>query len=245
LGGSGLRNQKDPLLYGQHNDMAFSGAKDARESTSDTNRSPYLDFLLERLIHDFGNSVSGILSLADYHLRAGVTDPALEDSLRLVYESADGSRRLLILVAELLEPVEQQEAIVVAAELIGQTGKKIATLLPRTVTFESSIRSTAQDTISVRPGAFSKGILNLVALDLAGIRVPTGKIQLGSQTINGKVHVFYRSLISPSEVTHRKRDHKTTDETIQVLGKMSETVAISSNVEGGSFTVALVFPTVS
>lgn len=225
--------------------MAFSGAKAARESTSDTSRSAYLDFLLGRLIHDFGNSVSGILSLADYHLRAGVTDPALEDSLRLVYESANGSRRLLILVADLLEPVEKQEAIVVATELVGQTGTKIATLLPRTVTFESSIRSTAQDTISVRPGAFSKGILNLVALDLAGIRVPTGKIQLGSQTIDGKVHIFYRSLISTSGVTPRKRGHKIADDTIQVLGKMSETVAISSNLEDDSLTVALVFPAVS
>ena len=224
--------------------MAFSGAKAARESTSDTSGSAYLDFLLGRLIHDFGNSVSGILSLADYHLRAGVTDPALEDSLRLVYESADGSRRLLILVADLLETVENQEAIVVAAELIGQTGTKIATLLPRTVTFESSIRSTVQDTISVRPGAFAKGILNLVALDLAGIRVPTGKIQLGSQTIDGKIHVFYRSLISASGVTHRTRGQEIADETIQILGNMSETVAVSSNVEGDSFTVALVFPSV-
>jgi hypothetical protein len=225
--------------------MAFSGAKAERESTSDTSRLAYLDFLLGRMIHDFGNSVSGILSLADYHLRAGVADPALEDSLRLVYESADGSRRLLILVADLLEPVEKQEAIVVAADLIGQTGKKIVTLLPRTVTFESAIRSTAQDTISVRPGAFSKGILTLVALDLARIMVPTGKIQLGSQTIDGKVHVFYRSLIRPSGVTQRKKGHRITDETIQVLGTMSETVAISGNVEGDSFTVALVFPAVS
>jgi hypothetical protein len=240
-----LRNQKDPLDYGQNIDMAFSGAKGERESTSDTSGSAYLDFLLGRLIHDFGNSVSGILSLTDYHLRAGVTDPALEDSLRLVYESAEGSRRLLILVADLLEPVEQQEAIVVAAELIGETGKKIATLLPRTVTFESSIRSAAQDAISVRPGAFSKGILTLVSLDLAGMRVPTGKIQLGSQTIDGKVHIVYRSLISPRGVSHHKRGGKITDETIQVLGKMSETVAISSNVEGESFTVALVFPAVS
>ena len=225
--------------------MPFSGAKGERDSTRDTGGSAYLDFLLGRLIHDFGNSVSGILSLADYHLRAGVTDPALEDSLRLVYESADGSRRLLILVADLLEPVEKQEAIVVAAELIGQTGKKIATLLPPTVTFESAIRSAAQDTISVRPGAFSKGILNLVALDLAGIRVPTGKIQLGSQTIDGKVHVFYRSLISPGGVIHRERGHKIADDTMQVLGNMSETVAISSNVDGDSFTVAMVFPAVS
>jgi len=225
--------------------MAFSGAKAARESTGDNSGSAYLDFLLGRLIHDFGNSVSGILSLADYHLRAGVTDPGLEDSLRLVYESADGSRRLLILVADLLEPVEKQEAIVVAAELIGETGKKIATLLPRTVTFENAIRSAAHDTISVRPGAFSKGILTLVALDLGGIRVPTGKIQLGSQTIDDKVHVFYRSLITASGESHRKRAHKITDETIQVLGKMSQTVAISSNVEGDSFTVALVFPAAS
>ena len=41
------------------------------------------------------------------------------------------------------------------------------------------------------------------------------------------------------------RGGKITDETIPVLGKMSETVAISSNVEGDSFTVALVFPAIS
>jgi len=52
-------------------------------------------------------------------------------------------------------------------------------------------------------------------------------------------------LITASGESHRKRAHKITDETIQVLGKMSQTVAISSNVEGESFTVALVFPAAS
>jgi hypothetical protein len=222
--------------------MAFSGAKGAREFMNDGSPPVYLDFLLGRLIHDFGNSVSGILSLADYHLNSGVADPALQESLRLVYESADGSRRLLILVADLLEPVEKQEALTAVAGLVEETGKKIAMLLPRTVTLESSIRSSTEDAISVRPGVFLRGILTLVARDLAGIRVPTGKIQLGSQTIDGKVHVFYRSLIGASGRSTPKMFRKITDEVLTILGKMSRTVAISSNVEGDSFTVAIVFP---
>jgi hypothetical protein len=44
----------------------------------------YFDFLLRRVVHDLGNSISGINSLSDYHLRSGVNDPGLEESLRLM-----------------------------------------------------------------------------------------------------------------------------------------------------------------
>ena len=36
----------------------------------------YVEFVLQRVVHDLGNSVSGINSLSDYHLRAGIDDPA-------------------------------------------------------------------------------------------------------------------------------------------------------------------------
>ena len=56
----------------------------------------YVDFILRRVVHDLGNSVSGINSLSDYHLRSGVADPGLEESLTLIRESAELSRDLLV-----------------------------------------------------------------------------------------------------------------------------------------------------
>ena len=66
----------------------------------------YVEFILRRVVHDLGNSVSGINSLSDYHLRSGVSDPGLEESLTLIRESAELSRELLVAVGDLLQPAD-------------------------------------------------------------------------------------------------------------------------------------------
>ena len=66
----------------------------------------YLEFILRRVVHDLGNSISGINSLSDYHLRSGVDDPGLEESLGLIRDSAEHSRHLLVMVGDLLQPPE-------------------------------------------------------------------------------------------------------------------------------------------
>ena len=72
----------------------------------------YVEFILRRVVHDLGNSVSGMNSLSDYHLRSGVSDPALEESLTLIRESAELSRDLLLGVGDLLQPDDVEEELV-------------------------------------------------------------------------------------------------------------------------------------
>src|SRR6516165_8701214 len=93
----------------------------------------YLEFILRRVVHDLGNSVSGINSLSDYHLRSGVNDPGLEESLGLIRDSAEHSRDVLITVADLLQPPETAEEFIRPSELIGEASKIATILLPRSV----------------------------------------------------------------------------------------------------------------
>ena len=66
----------------------------------------YLEFILRRVVHDLGNSIYGINSLSDYHLRSGIDDSALAESLGLIRDSAEHSRDLLAMVGDLLQPAE-------------------------------------------------------------------------------------------------------------------------------------------
>ena len=98
----------------------------------------YVDFILRRVVHDLGNSISGINSLSDYHLRSGVNDPALEESLTLIRESAELSRELLVAVGDLLQPADAEEEVVHVQTLIEEVRKSLSMLLPRSVKLETS-----------------------------------------------------------------------------------------------------------
>jgi nitrogen-specific signal transduction histidine kinase len=98
----------------------------------------YVDFILRRVVHDLGNSVSGINSLSDYHLRSGVSDPALQESLTLIRESAEQSRDLLVAVGDLLQPADAEEEVVHVRTLIEEVGKFVTLLLPRSIKLETS-----------------------------------------------------------------------------------------------------------
>src|ERR1700758_2432484 len=127
----------------------------------------YLELLLRRVVHDLGNSISGINSLSDYHLRSGVDDPGLEESLGLIRESAEHSRDLLITVGDLLQPPETAEEIVNPSELLREATKIVTMLLPRTVQVEVAEGEDDGTTcISVVRGDFLRKVLALAAMDV-------------------------------------------------------------------------------
>ena len=119
----------------------------------------YQDFLLQRVVHDLGNSISGINSLSDYHLRSGIADPGLEESLRLIRESAEQSRALLMAAGDLLQPAEREEELVEVQTLIKETAKMLSLLLPRSVKLETTGLDRNDAIISVLRGDFSRRIL--------------------------------------------------------------------------------------
>jgi hypothetical protein len=198
----------------------------------------YLEFILRRVVHDLGNSISGINSLSDYHLRSGVNDPALEESLGLIRESAEHSRELLIVVGDLLQPPETAEESVRPFELIQESSKVVSMLLPRSVQLD--IVDSEDDGltgISVARGEFLRKILALVALDISHLRVASGKICLGWDRRETTIRIFYRSVFDPASDLRGQAP--------TLMERVSREVKVSSSKEGAEFTLNLHFPLAS
>jgi hypothetical protein len=192
----------------------------------------YQDFLLRRVVHDLGNSISGINSLSDYHLRSGIADPGLEESLRLIRESAEHSRALLMAAGDLLQPTETEEELVEIQTLIEETAKMLSLLLPRSVKLETTGSDRNDAIVSVLRGDFSRRILALVAMDVGSFRVPSGTIRLGCTCDGESVRVVYRS-IGGSKLRERAPE---------LMTNPSASVVLKGGVEGDAFVLSMTFP---
>ena len=153
-----------------------------------------LAFLLSRVIHDLGNSVGGILSLSDHHLRAGVGEPALEESLRLIYDSSQAARKLLLTVGEILHPASVEPEVVRLSELLSELESILRLLLPRSL--ELVLTSSPGDGfVSVVRNQFTRHFLSLVSLDIGSERVSPGSISVGYRIEGDRARVQYDSAI--------------------------------------------------
>jgi len=197
----------------------------------------YLEFILRRVVHDLGNSISGINSLSDYHLRSGVNDSGLEESLELIRDSAEHSRDLLVMVADLMQPAETAEEPVKPAELIQEASKIVKMLLPRSVQLEiAQNEDDSSTTVSVLRGEFLRKILALAAMDVNHLRIASGKICLGWDREESRIRIFYRSTFNPaSDLRSNAR---------ALMEHVSRDVEVSSSGEGEEFTITLSFPLV-
>ena len=197
----------------------------------------YLEFILRRVVHDFGNSIYGINSLSDYHLRSGVDDPGLEESLSLIRDSAEHSRDLLMSVGDLLQPPETAEELVCPSELIREASKVVSMLLPRSV--ELKIAESADDSatgISIMRGEFLRKVLALTAMDVSHLRIPSGKICLGWEHEGTGVRIIYRSIFHPPSDLRSQASI--------LMAQVGGEVEISSSFNGDEFTLSLHFPLV-
>jgi hypothetical protein len=192
----------------------------------------YQDFLLRRLVHDLGNSISGINSLSDYHLRSGIADPGLEESLRLIRESAEHSRALLMAAGDLLQPAETEEELVEVQTLIEETAKMLSLLLPRSVKLETTGLDRSDAIISVLRGDFLRRILALVAMDVGSLRIPSGTIRLGCSCDGESVRIFYRSMAGS----------KLRERAPELMTNRSAGVVVNGGVEGDAFVLSMTFP---
>ena len=196
----------------------------------------YVEFVLQRVVHDLGNSVSGINSLSDYHLRAGVNDPALEESLTLIRESAESSRELLMAVGGLLQPADAEEEAVHVQELVAEVVKFISLLLPRSVKLEASGVEQKDGVISLLRVDFLRKILALVAMDLSEVRIPTGTIKLGWIRDDKNVRIHYRSSISSGSALREQAP--------ALLANLSRCLEINASVDAEAFMLTMTFPLV-
>ena len=196
----------------------------------------YVEFVLQRVVHDLGNSVSGINSLSDYHLRAGVNDPALEESLTLIRESAESSRELLMAVGDLLQLADGEEEVVHVQELIAEVVKFVSLLLPRSVQLEATDAEQKDGVISLLRGDFLRKILALVAMDLSEVRIPTGTIKLGWIRDDRNVRIHYRSGINSGSALR--------EQAAALLANLSRRVEINACVDAEAFVLTMTFPLV-
>ncbi len=196
----------------------------------------YQDYLLRRVVHDLGNSISGINSLSDYHLRSGVTDPALEESLRLIRESAEQSRELLVAVGDLLQPAETEEEPVEAQTLVEEAAKMLSLLLPRSIKLETFGLERNNAIISVLRGDFLRKILALVAMDVGSLRIPSGTILLGCALEGESVRVIYRSIVGSAS--------KLRERAPELLANLSSNAEVKAGAEGDAFVLTVTFPLV-
>jgi hypothetical protein len=194
----------------------------------------YKEFLLRRVVHDLGNSISGINSLSDYHLRAGVNDAALEESLSLIRESAEKSRELLVAVGTLLQPPEGEEELVTVRTLIVETAETISLLLPRTVQFETTSEGRTDAVISVVRANFVRKILSLVAMDLVDLRIPRGSIQLACVVSEPKVRIRFSSTI--------RSDSALRGQASSFLAELGHDAEIKQVGEEGALALTMDFP---
>jgi hypothetical protein len=195
----------------------------------------YLEFILRRVVHDLGNSIYGINSLSDYHLRSGVNDSALEESLGLIRDSAEHSRHLLAMVGDLLQPAETAEEPVNPAELLQEASKIIKMLLPRSVQLEIAQNEDDGATwVSIMRGDFLRKVLALAAMEINHLRVASGKICLGWDREESRIRIFYRSVFNPASDLRSLA--------LSLMEHVSRDVDVSSSNLGEEFAITLSFP---
>jgi predicted MPP superfamily phosphohydrolase len=196
----------------------------------------YVDFILRRVVHDLGNSVSGINSLSDYHLRSGINDPALQESLTLIRESAEQSRDLLVAVGDLLQPADAEEEVVHVQTLIEEAGKFVTLLLPRSIKLDTSGTEQPDALISLLRGDFLRKILALIAMDLNDLRIPTGTIQLGWIRDEKNAWIHYRSNLRSGSALREQAQ--------ALLANLSRRTAVDACIDAEAFVVTMTFPLV-
>jgi hypothetical protein len=175
--------------------------------------------------------------LSDYHLRSGVNDPGLEESLGLIRESAEHSRDVLIMVGDLLQPPETAEELVKPSELIREAYKMASMLLPRSVRLEiAEGEDDGPTAVSVVRGEFLRRFLALAAMDVRHLRIASGQISLGWKREGARIRVFYQSKFNPPSDLRSRASI--------VMARVSREVEVSSSREGEEFTLSLYFPAV-
>jgi hypothetical protein len=193
----------------------------------------YIEFILDRVVHDLGNAISGIDSLSRYHLKAGIGDPDLEESLKLIHQSAATSRDLLIQVGNLLHPLEEGEETVRASVLIARTIKLLTTLLPKSIEVTSHVSASEFDLISISGNDFMRRIVALAAYNLGDARVPSGKIELDCEAENGLVIVSYRSTVKPFLIVD--------EEILNFFANIGTDIAVNGGTDDNCSVVTICF----
>jgi hypothetical protein len=153
----------------------------------------YLAFLLDRLVHDLSNSIGGIFSLSDHHLRTGLTDvQSLEESLKLIYRSCEESRRILLLVGQLLQSEPSSAELTRVSALLAEVDDTLRLLLPRSVELICKA-STEDGAVRVERNRLMRHFAELFSLTVPRTAREPAKILLATTIEPDLATILYRS----------------------------------------------------
>jgi hypothetical protein len=191
----------------------------------------FRDFLLDRLTHDLSNSIGGIFSLSDHHLRVGFNDMAsLQESLQLIYQTCEESRKLLLLVGQLLNSEETEPDLIRVSTLLTEVGGMLTALLPRSVTLLHE-SPPVDGVVRVDRILFVRSFAQLASLALPKTGAVSTEIAFGATVGPEIAAIYFRSGFAQNE--------EFAPEVKQLFANLHCPEDIGISKEGGLFRLVL------
>jgi hypothetical protein len=153
-------------------------------------------FLLLRTIHDLGNSTSGILALSTHHLRHESPIDEVNESFRLIRESAESARQMLITVGSLAAEEGQGPELVSVPEFLTDLLGQMARIVPRSVSLYLDVEPS-DAVIQVDPCNLRQAFVALIAADCLSFGARSGTVRLGAEADSGKIWILYSANHKP------------------------------------------------
>ncbi|HEY4783162.1 MAG TPA: hypothetical protein VIH54_15190 [Chthoniobacterales bacterium] len=149
-------------------------------------------FLLLRTLHDLGNSISGILTLSTHHLRNELPAEEVAESFKLIRESADAARQMLVAVGSLTDEESQGPELIRVSDFLQELVKQLQIIVPRSVSLHLDGDST-DAVIEVDQGHLRQAFVMLVATNCLSFGARAGNIRLSEEIESGKIWIVYSS----------------------------------------------------
>jgi hypothetical protein len=179
-------------------------------------------FLLLRAIHDLGNSVSGILTLSTHHLRNELPPEEVTESFKLIRESAESARQMLIAVGSLTDEESDGTELVRASDFLAGLLAQLERIVPRSVSLQLH-DETGDAIIEVDAGRLRQAFVTLVAVNCSSFGAKAGSIRLGGVVDSGKIWMVY--------TTTDQMSFNLTNYAKEIFGKLDPPPADVASVE--------------
>ena len=149
-------------------------------------------FLLLRTLHDLGNSISGILTLSTHHLRNELPAEEVAESFKLIRESAEAARQMLIAVGSLTDEESQGPELVRVSDFLHQLLEQLQIIVPRSVSLHLE-GDSSDAVIEVDQGHLRQAFVMLVATNCLSFGARAANIRLSEASESGKIWIVYSS----------------------------------------------------
>jgi hypothetical protein len=149
-------------------------------------------FLLLRTLHDLGNSISGILTLSTHHLRNDLPAEEVTESFKLIRESAESAREMLLAVGSLTDEESQGPELVRVSDFLHELLRDLHIIVPRSVSLHLE-RGSTDAVIEVDQSRLRQAFFTLVAVNCLSFGAKAGNIQFIQESESGKIWIVYTS----------------------------------------------------